>query len=252
MRFRAQVQALSRRPASKRLSEPGGTPIHVVAGVLLDPQRGVLLAQRPAGKPLAGGWEFPGGKLEPGEARRAGLQRELYEELGIETGTLRPLLKLRHSYPHGEVLLDFWLVRDFRGEPRGREGQALCWWPRAQLASAPLLPADLPVLSSLRLPERLGWTGGTDYEIRPAREFDTATAHAGRLLGARGSTAAQLLAAERAGAQFLALEVALAPDELHTLCEHCCAPVYTPGLSLGEAWALGASGVLAAPYPANC
>ncbi len=73
--------------------------IHVVAGALLDEKGRVLIAQRPPGKHLAGGWEFPGGKLEPGEDRRAGLARELREELGIAIATPRPLIRVRHSYP---------------------------------------------------------------------------------------------------------------------------------------------------------
>ena len=80
--------------------------IHVVAAAVIDAAGRVLIAQRPEGKHLAGGWEFPGGKLEPGEERAAGLARELREELGITIETPRPLIRVRHAYPAREVLLD--------------------------------------------------------------------------------------------------------------------------------------------------
>ena len=115
----------------------------------------MLIAQRPAGKTLAGGWEFPGGKLEPGEGRREGLARELREEIGIDIREPRPLLRLRHRYPYGEVLLDVWVVRRYRGEPQGLDGQALRWCSRGELPNADLLPADRPIIGALRLPERL-------------------------------------------------------------------------------------------------
>jgi len=94
-------------------------PIHVVAAAVIDLRGRVLIAQRPAGKHLAGGWEFPGGKLEPGEDRRLGLARELREELGISIATPRPLIRVRHSYDYGDVLIDMWVVRRYSGEPRG-------------------------------------------------------------------------------------------------------------------------------------
>jgi 8-oxo-dGTP diphosphatase len=123
--------------------------VHVVAGVIADADGRVLLAQRPAGKHLAGGWEFPGGKLEDGEAPLAGLQRELREELGIEVHAATPLLRVTHAYPEREVDLDVWQVTDWRGTPRGLDGQQLRWCARDQLATAELLPADLPVVAAL-------------------------------------------------------------------------------------------------------
>src|ERR1700674_4783328 len=112
----------------------------------------VLIAQRPPAKHLAGGWEFPGGKLEPGEERLAGLTRELHEELGIVPHTFRPLMRVRHSYPSREVLLDVWVVRHYSGIPRGVDGQALRWCTRDELATVDLLPADGPIVRTLWLP----------------------------------------------------------------------------------------------------
>lgn len=123
--------------------------IHVVAGVVIDAAGRVLLAQRPPGKLLAGGWEFPGGKLEPGEARAAGLARELAEEIGIVIRDPKPLMKLRHVYPYGEVLLDVWVVRHYDGEPTGLDGQALKWCGPEELEAAELLEADRPIVRRL-------------------------------------------------------------------------------------------------------
>jgi 8-oxo-dGTP diphosphatase len=128
--------------------------IHVVAAVLEDAQGRVLVAQRPEGKSLAGSWEFPGGKLHPGESRIAGLARELDEELGIrlEPSRARPLIRYVHRYPDLEVELDVWRVGAWAGEPHGREGQALDWRPAETLLASGLLPADALVVKTLRLP----------------------------------------------------------------------------------------------------
>ncbi|MEA3109713.1 MAG: 8-oxo-dGTP diphosphatase, partial [Gammaproteobacteria bacterium] len=125
--------------------------IHVVAAAVTDTDGRVLIAQRPPGKHLAGGWEFPGGKLEPGEARAAGLARELREELGIAIQNPRPLIRVRHTYPSGEVLIDMWVVKSYSGEPRGLDGQALRWLSQENLEKAELLPADGPIVRALRL-----------------------------------------------------------------------------------------------------
>ena len=126
--------------------------IHVVAAVLEDERGRVLIAQRPPGKSLAGAWEFPGGKLKPGEGRVEGLARELHEELGIELEHARPLIRFRHRYPELEVELDAWRVTRWQGEPQGLEGQAIDWQPPAALLDYGLLPADAPILGALRLP----------------------------------------------------------------------------------------------------
>ena len=126
--------------------------VHVVAGVLRDAAGRVLLARRPAGTHLAGAWEFPGGKLERGEAPAAGLARELREELGVTVEAAEPLIRVRHRYPEREVLLDVWEVTRWHGAPRGLEGQPLRWVEAAALAAEGLPPADRPVVRALALP----------------------------------------------------------------------------------------------------
>ena len=124
-------------------------PISVVAGALFDVDGRVLIAQRPAGKALAGRWEFPGGKLEPGEDPRAGLERELREELGVEVQDAHRLLRYRHDYPGRTVDLDFWNVTGWTGTPHGREGQALKWVRPADLPHEDILEADAPMIEVL-------------------------------------------------------------------------------------------------------
>lgn len=129
-----------------------GKIVHVVAGVLANARGEILLAQRPAGGHLAGYWEFPGGKVEVGEAVVAALQRELREELGVDVTAAQPVLQVRHRYPEKTVLLDVWRVTAFSGEPRGCEQQPLTWCSLQSLDEYTLPPADLPVIAALRLP----------------------------------------------------------------------------------------------------
>lgn len=110
----------------------------------------VLIAQRPPGKWQAGRWEFPGGKIEPGESPEAAVCRELHEELGVAVEALRPIDVFRHDYPDRSVEISLWLVPDFAGEPRGLDGQALRWVAAAELAAVDLLEADLPMIDPLR------------------------------------------------------------------------------------------------------
>jgi len=124
--------------------------IRVVAAALLDAAGRVLIAERPVGKPLAGRWEFPGGKVAAGETREAALRRELREELGIETLDAKLLLEHIHAYPEREVELAFHLVTAFRGEPQALDGQRLRWLPIGDLATADLLEADLPFIQTLQ------------------------------------------------------------------------------------------------------
>jgi mutator protein MutT len=213
---------------------------HVVAAAVIDAAGRVLIAQRPDGKHLAGGWEFPGGKLETGEDRRAGLARELREELGISLiASPRPLIRVRHSYDFGEVLIDMWVVRQYAGEPRGLDGQALRWCARDELESVELLPADAPIVSALRLPERLSQASTPEYILGRSAEAETC----GRLCGVCCDGMADAMAASDAGADFIALRHELSHTELRSLCELVCVPVYTPGSNLEDAWALGATGI---------
>ncbi|HEV2332823.1 MAG TPA: Nudix family hydrolase [Gammaproteobacteria bacterium] len=126
--------------------------IDVVAAVLRDRAGRVLIAERPAGKPLAGFWEFPGGKLEPGEPAASALKRELEEELGIAVDRAHRLLRLSHAYPERRVHLDVWRVARYSGTPASHEGQRLAWVPPAELLSWKLLPADAPIVAALELP----------------------------------------------------------------------------------------------------
>ncbi|MCW0202481.1 MAG: NUDIX domain-containing protein [Rhodanobacter thiooxydans] len=123
--------------------------MHVMAGLLLDADGRVLLAQRPPGKHLAGLWEFPGGKREPGEAPVAALARELHEELGVTLQHAEPLIALPWRYGERELLLDAWRVDAWIGEPRPLEGQALQWQFPALIDMAILTPADCPILRTL-------------------------------------------------------------------------------------------------------
>ncbi|HET8881164.1 MAG TPA: Nudix family hydrolase [Solimonas sp.] len=126
--------------------------IAVAAGCLVNTAGEVLIAQRPEGKIAAGQWEFPGGKIEPGESPREALARELHEELGIDVRDARPLIKVVHDYSDRSVELDCWRVTDWSGMPQGRERQALAWVRPEAIADYPILAADAPILSALRLP----------------------------------------------------------------------------------------------------
>jgi 8-oxo-dGTP diphosphatase len=125
--------------------------LDVVAAVLHDGHGRVLVTQRPAGKPHAGLWEFPGGKRHRGETEVQCLVRELREELGVDVAPAdcTPLLNLEHRYPDRLVQLHVWSVAHFAGDPSGREGQDLRWLAPAELDSVPLLPADGPIVKCL-------------------------------------------------------------------------------------------------------
>ena len=132
--------------------------VEVVAAVLTRPDGSVMLASRPAGKPYAGYWEFPGGKVEPGESLDAALVRELHEELGIVVHTPCRWITRVFAYEHATVRLNFFRVFHWQGEPHPHEGQTLCWQPPDQVTVSPLLPANFPVLKALTLPPVLGIT----------------------------------------------------------------------------------------------
>ena len=141
--------------------------VHVAAAVLLRPDGHVLLAQRPAGKAYAGYWEFPGGKLEPGESPRAALQRELREELGIEIQRASPWLVQEFVYPHAHVILHFFRVFAWDGQLVGHDGQAFAWQAPGRYTVAPLLPANTRILAALDLPAVYGITCAADTGEEP-------------------------------------------------------------------------------------
>ncbi|MEN8175339.1 MAG: Nudix family hydrolase [Pseudomonadota bacterium] len=127
------------------------TLVRVAAAAVMDDGR-VLLARRPSGAHLGGLWEFPGGKVEPGETVPQALSRELAEELGIRVRGHRPLIRVRHAYADKSVELDVHLVTDYSGRPRGREGQPVVWVETGRLREYAMPAADLPVVNALRLP----------------------------------------------------------------------------------------------------
>ena len=124
----------------------------VAAVALIDADGRVLLARRPEGKSMAGLWEFPGGKVEPGETPEAALIRELHEELGIDTwaSCLAPLSFASHGYPDFHLLMPLFACRRWQGTPQSREGQALKWVRPESLRDYPMPPADLPLIPILR------------------------------------------------------------------------------------------------------
>ena len=124
----------------------------VVAVALVDPDGRILLAQRPEGKALAGLWEFPGGKVDPGERPEQALIRELQEELGIDTeaSCLAPLSFASHSYDDFHLLMPLWVCRKWEGIAQPREGQALKWVRPENLREYPMPPADLPLIPVLQ------------------------------------------------------------------------------------------------------
>jgi len=126
--------------------------VDVVAAVIERPDGSFLLAQRPAGKVYAGWWEFPGGKVEAGEAAEQALSRELREELGIDVRRAYPWVTRVHIYEHATVMLHFYRVVHWSGEPKEREGQAFVWQRPGEPVVEPMLPANGPVLAALALP----------------------------------------------------------------------------------------------------
>jgi 8-oxo-dGTP diphosphatase len=124
----------------------------VAACALIDSDGRILLAQRPEGKSLAGLWEFPGGKVEPGETPEESLVRELHEELGITTkvACLAPLSFASHTYEKFHLLMPLYVCRRYEGIPHGKEGQALKWVKPQALRDYPMPPADEPLIPVLQ------------------------------------------------------------------------------------------------------
>ena len=131
---------------------------HVAVGVLIKPNGEYLLASRPQGKPWAGWWEFPGGKIEAGETPEHALARELKEELGVTPTRIYPWLQRIYDYPEMDdspakaVHLHFYFVTDWQGELTPHEGQRFAWQSPNQLTVSPVLPANAPIMKALNLP----------------------------------------------------------------------------------------------------
>ncbi|WP_240732376.1 MULTISPECIES: Nudix family hydrolase [Dyella] len=181
--------------------------IHVLAGVMVDGAGKVLLAQRPPGKHLAGAWEFPGGKREPGEAPLAALARELHEELGILLQGAEPLIRVPWQYDDKSLLLDAWIVRAWANEPASLDGQALRWSDPWSVDIADLAPADRAILQALRLP--------ATYAITPADIEPVDADFVGHLVRTaleRGERMIQLRLPRWLPGQVRALAAAVLPD----------------------------------------
>ncbi len=127
------------------------TPLHVAVGILLDGNK-VFITRRLPDSHQGGKWEFPGGKVEPGEDTLAALKRELREELGIEVVAVEPSMRVHHAYHDRHVLLDVWHITDYRGMPHGREGQEARWADYPDLMRLEFPAADQPILRRLWLP----------------------------------------------------------------------------------------------------
>lgn len=178
-------------------------PVHVVAAVLRDARGRILLARRTAGRDLAGAWEFPGGKVEPGETALQALDRELQEELGIRVLAAEPLISVPQAYPSKRIVLDVHTVTAFEGSPRGLEKQALAWSPLEKLSSYPMPPADRPVVAALTAPVRYLISADAPERGPFLARLDRALAAGVRRfqLRARGLSAAALAELARDAAQ---------------------------------------------------
>jgi 8-oxo-dGTP diphosphatase len=175
---------VSRQPPDARRQSP--TRVEVAAAVVLREDGRFLLGQRPAGKVYAGYWEFPGGKIEPGEAPLAALERELHEELGITVRAAHPWLTRDYDYAHAAVRLRFFRVREWSGELHGREQQRFSWQLPHAVSVDPLLPANAPILRALRLPPVYGITHAQELGIPEfMRRLERALASGLRLLQVR-------------------------------------------------------------------
>ena len=124
--------------------------LNVAAGILIDEQGRVLVAERLGDGPFHGMWEFPGGKIRDGESAEDALLRELAEEIGIEDSSTASFMTLEHDYPDRRVAIEFFIVSAWRNRPEGLEGQRLRWVDVAELGDVELLPADAPVVAALK------------------------------------------------------------------------------------------------------
>jgi 8-oxo-dGTP diphosphatase len=203
--------------------------IHVAVAAIADSAGRILLAKRPTRAHQGGLWEFPGGKLDPGEDVVAALRRECAEELGIEVLGQRPLIRIQHHYPDRSVLLDVHRVTDYRGEPTGLEGQPLVWVLPGELRDYAMPAADVPIVNAIQLPEL--------YLITPA------------LVSSAASFLRQLRGRLEQGLRLVQFRVRQAPQPLAKLAEEVMRLCVDAGAELlinrdiALARALGAAGV---------
>ncbi|MCG8413315.1 MAG: Nudix family hydrolase [Pseudomonadales bacterium] len=137
---------------------PSTDPVHVAVGVILNTNDEVLIALRHPDSHQGGLWEFPGGKLEPGEDITTALARELREELNLSLQKAFPLVKITHEYPDKSVLLDVWTVTEWTGEAVGQEGQEVQWVPLGELHNLEFPAANQPIVKALQLPSEIAIT----------------------------------------------------------------------------------------------
>ncbi len=196
--------------------------IDVAAAVILRPDGSFLMARRPPGKLYAGYWEFPGGKIEPGEAPAAAIARELHEELGIDIGPACPWITRVFEYPHGTVHLRFFRVFEWRNDPHPREGQDIGWQTLDTLISGPMLPANAPVLASLALPWEYAVTNASEVgEEKMLAQVERRMKHGLKLIQVREPAAAgrfveQVIAlARRYGAKVMTKTPHAGADGVH-------------------------------------
>ena len=160
--------------------------VDVAVAVIERSDGSFLLAQRPPGKVYSGYWEFPGGKVEPGEPVSRALDRELREELGIEVELAYPWITRVFPYPHATVRLHFYRVVRWHNNPHPHEGQSLVWQRSGQPSVTPMLPANAPILKALSLPLSLGITRAWESGVEPAlRQFRRAVTLGLRLVQIR-------------------------------------------------------------------
>ena len=171
------------------IDSPAPQVTDVVAAVLLKPNGDYLLAQRPAGKVYAGYWEFPGGKVEPGETRLAAIKREIAEELGVQIVIAHPWLTRFHVYAHASVRLNFFRVTDWRGTLRGLEGQQFAFQTPGRETVEPMLPANGPLIKAMALPTVYAISNGAELGLEGAFNAFEARLKAGvRLVQIREKT----------------------------------------------------------------
>ncbi len=166
--------------------------VEVVAAVILRSDGQFLLARRPGGKVYSGYWEFPGGKVEPNESLLHALERELWEELGIQVRNAYPWVTRVFTYSHATVRLHFFRVVAWEGKLLPREKQGLCWQQPHQVEVSPVLPANGPILQALLLPPVYAITRATEIGIEPAlKQVEQALQNGLRLLQIREKKMAQ-------------------------------------------------------------